>query len=59
MKCLNIDLHDKEFDVLLPTANGWLLAYPIVYAFSKEEASEAGRRLAMTDLYLYRVSLER
>lgn len=53
------DLQDTEVDVLLPTANGWLLGYPVVYTFSKREAAEAGRRLAMTDLHLFKVSLQR
>ncbi|KAH8954690.1 hypothetical protein BDL97_08G093300 [Sphagnum fallax] len=42
-------------DILLPTLNGWLLGYPVVYIFKRERASHAGRCLAAGTLHLYQV----
>ncbi|KAG0560163.1 hypothetical protein KC19_10G158600 [Ceratodon purpureus] len=41
--------------ILLPTLNGWLLGYPVVYFFLEENASRAGRCVASGAVQLYQV----
>eukprot|EP00897_Mesotaenium_endlicherianum_P002967 jgi/Mesen1/2699/ME000167S01854 len=53
-------LHDLDplIDTLtipLPTVNGWLLEYPVVYTFSKQQGLQASRSLSSLHLHLYSV----
>lgn len=41
--------------ILLPTLNGWLLGYPVVYFFVEENASRAGRCVAGGAVQLHQV----
>lgn len=41
--------------ILLPTLNGWLLGYPVVYFFLEENASRAGRCVGSGPVQLHQV----
>jgi len=41
--------------ILLPTLNGWLLGYPVVYVFTESRASWAGQCVGSDTLHLYRI----
>ncbi|XP_062107841.1 uncharacterized protein LOC133818795 isoform X3 [Humulus lupulus] len=49
----------QDTQVTVPTLNGWLLGYPIVYAFGKEHSSEAIRNLSTKSLRIFRISISR
>lgn len=54
-----IDLSDflEHTEITLPTLNGWLLGYPIVYLFDKEHISEATYNLSAKPLHIFRLSV--
>ncbi|XAR54546.1 hypothetical protein NMG60_11029725 [Bertholletia excelsa] len=45
----------KDIKVTIPTLNGWLLGYPVVYLFSKEHISDAIYNLSTKSLHLFKV----
>lgn len=52
-----IDLSSCMQDTLVtvPTLNGWLLGYPVVYLFGKDHISDAIYNLSTKSLHLYRI----
>lgn len=55
--CPVIDLSNcmQDSQVTIPTLNGWLLGYPVVYLFGKDHISEAVYNLSTKYLHLFRV----
>ncbi|PON88647.1 hypothetical protein TorRG33x02_155520 [Trema orientale] len=49
----------QDTQVTLPTLNGWLLGYPVVYAFGKEHISDAIRNLSTKSLHIFKISVSR
>ncbi|KAL5543155.1 hypothetical protein UlMin_010865 [Ulmus minor] len=47
----------QDTQVTIPTLNGWILGYPIVYLFSKEHISEAIHNLSTKPLHLFKISV--
>ncbi|KAM6545949.1 hypothetical protein CsatB_026685 [Cannabis sativa] len=47
----------QDTQVTVPTLNGWLLGYPVVYAFGKDHISEAIRNLSTKSLHLFKISV--
>lgn len=47
----------QETQVTIPTLNGWLLGYPVVYLFSKEHIQDAIRVLSTRSLRLFKIFL--
>ncbi|XP_024540281.1 uncharacterized protein LOC9663272 isoform X2 [Selaginella moellendorffii] len=58
-ECSLIDFNHglSELDISIPTCNGWLLGYPVIYVFSKDKASQASRCLSSVHLCLYKLLL--
>ncbi|KAA0053809.1 UPF0739 protein C1orf74-like protein isoform X2 [Cucumis melo var. makuwa] len=56
-----IDLSNflQHTEITLPTLNGWLLGYPIVYLFDKDHISEATYNLSAKPLHIFRLSVNR
>lgn len=56
-----IDLSSCMQDTLVtvPTLNGWLLGYPVVYLFSKEHIADAIYNLSTKSLHLFKISVWR
>lgn len=56
-----IDLSEavKESQITLPTINGWLLGYPVVYLFSKDNAADATCNLSTKSLHIYQIIISR
>ncbi|XP_050939895.1 uncharacterized protein LOC103486956 isoform X5 [Cucumis melo] len=54
-----IDLSNflQHTEITLPTLNGWLLGYPIVYLFDKDHISEATYNLSAKPLHIFRLSV--
>ncbi|KAM7486880.1 hypothetical protein LguiA_002889 [Lonicera macranthoides] len=50
-------MHDTE--VTVPTLNGWLLGYPVVYFFGKEHIADAIYNLSTKSLNLFKISVSR
>lgn len=55
-----IDLGSSETfcEAALPTLNGWLLGYPVVYLFKKENVSKAVRMLAVSSLQQFKLLIQ-
>ncbi|KAL6293880.1 hypothetical protein ACE6H2_002022 [Prunus campanulata] len=47
----------QNTQVTLPTLNGWLLGYPVVYMFIKEHGVKAVRNISSKYLHIYRISV--
>lgn len=47
----------QDTEVTVPTLNGWLLGYPVVYAFGKDHISDAIYNLSTKPLHIFRVSV--
>ncbi|PIA29661.1 hypothetical protein AQUCO_05800047v1 [Aquilegia coerulea] len=45
----------QESSVTIPTLNGWLLGYPVVYLFGKEHIEDAVYNLSTKSLHLYKI----
>ncbi|KAK9288439.1 hypothetical protein L1049_016896 [Liquidambar formosana] len=54
-----IDLSSCMQDTLVtvPTLNGWLLGYPVVYLFSKEHIADAIYNLSTKSLHLFKIQV--
>ncbi|KAK8519548.1 hypothetical protein V6N13_133447 [Hibiscus sabdariffa] len=50
-------MHDTE--VTVPTINGWLLGYPVVYLFSKDHIGDAVYNLSTKFLRIYKILVSR
>ncbi|XP_019165623.1 PREDICTED: uncharacterized protein LOC109161605 [Ipomoea nil] len=52
-----IDLSNciKETEVTIPTLNGWLLGYPVVYLFGKDHIEDAIYNLSTKSLHLFQI----
>ncbi|XP_015900050.3 uncharacterized protein LOC107433284 isoform X1 [Ziziphus jujuba] len=46
-------MHDTQ--VTVPTLNGWLLGYPVVYAFGKEHIADAIYNLSTKPLHIFKI----
>lgn len=47
-----------QCEAALPTLNGWLLGYPVIYLFKKENISEAVRSLSVSSLHRYELLIQ-
>ncbi|XP_048435785.1 uncharacterized protein LOC125475245 [Pyrus x bretschneideri] len=47
----------QNTEVLLPTLNGWLLGYPVVYLFREEHGVAAVCNLSSKYLHIYKISI--
>ncbi|XP_039066854.1 uncharacterized protein LOC120212702 [Hibiscus syriacus] len=57
LKDLSSCMHDTE--VTVPTINGWLLGYPVVYLFSKDHIGDAICNLSTKFLRIYKILVSR
>lgn len=49
----------KDVQITLPTLNGWLLGYPVVYLFGKDHATDAVYNLSTKSLRIYQIIIRR
>ncbi|GAB2288193.1 hypothetical protein Dimus_022534 [Dionaea muscipula] len=49
----------KDCNITIPTLNGWLLGYPVVYLFGKDHISDAICNLSTKFLHLFKIVVER
>ncbi|MCL7045468.1 hypothetical protein MKW94_008229 [Papaver nudicaule] len=49
----------QDCQVTIPTLNGWLLGYPVVYLFGKEHISDSIYNLSTKSLQLFQISIHR
>ncbi|KAI3992617.1 hypothetical protein MKX01_007939, partial [Papaver californicum] len=49
----------QDCQVTIPTLNGWLLGYPVVYLFGKEHISDSIYNLSTKFLQLFQISIHR
>ncbi|KAK6914547.1 Protein of unknown function DUF4504 [Dillenia turbinata] len=49
----------QESQVTVPTLNGWLLGYPVVYLFGKEHIADAIYNLSTKALHLFQITVSR
>lgn len=47
----------QDTQVTVPTLNGWLLGYPVVYLFSKEHIADAIYNLSTKSLRIFKISV--
>lgn len=48
-----------ESDVTIPTLNGWLLGYPVIYLFGKDHIERAVHNLSSKSLHIYQIFVTR
>ncbi|KAG4961434.1 hypothetical protein JHK87_038067 [Glycine soja] len=53
VRALPLLLLSNCMDITVPTLNGWLLGYPVVYLFGKEHISDAIYNLATKYLHIF------
>lgn len=56
--CIDLGGFLNSCEVSLPTLNGWLLGYPVIYLFKKEGISKATCSLSVSSLHLYKLLAE-
>ncbi|KAI5062094.1 hypothetical protein GOP47_0022633 [Adiantum capillus-veneris] len=58
--CGLIDLGSSELwcEAALPTLNGWILGYPVIYYFKKENVSKAVRTLSVSALLQFKILIQ-
>ncbi|XP_074320057.1 uncharacterized protein LOC141656863 [Silene latifolia] len=49
----------QDYQITIPTLNGWLLGYPVIYLFGKDHISDAIYNLSTKPLHLFRVLFRR
>ncbi|KAH6816052.1 hypothetical protein C2S53_011808 [Perilla frutescens var. hirtella] len=49
----------QESDVTIPTLNGWLLGYPVIYLFGKDHIERAVYNLSSKSLHIYQIFVTR
>ncbi|XP_020223315.1 uncharacterized protein LOC109805582 [Cajanus cajan] len=54
-ECIDLSNCMDNTDVTVPTLNGWLLGYPVVYLFDKEHISDAIYNLSTKYLHIFQV----
>ncbi|KAF3455693.1 hypothetical protein FNV43_RR00335 [Rhamnella rubrinervis] len=47
----------QDTQVTVPTLNGWLLGYPVVYMFGKEHIADAIYNLSTKSLHIFKISI--
>ncbi|KAK9672243.1 hypothetical protein RND81_12G086500 [Saponaria officinalis] len=56
---LNLSSCLQDYQITIPTLNGWLLGYPVIYLFGKDHISDAIYNLSTKPLHLFRVLFRR
>ncbi|KAL8479556.1 hypothetical protein ACS0TY_026454 [Phlomoides rotata] len=56
---INLSLCLQESDVTIPTLNGWLLGYPVIYLFGKDHIEDAIYNLSTKSLHVYQIFVTR
>ncbi|XP_054812521.1 uncharacterized protein LOC129313442 isoform X3 [Prosopis cineraria] len=56
-ECIDLSNCMKDSKVTVPTLNGWLLGYPVVYLFSKEHIADAIYNLSTKYLHIFQLSI--
>ncbi|XP_028783322.1 uncharacterized protein LOC114739431 isoform X1 [Neltuma alba] len=56
-ECIDLSNCMEDSKVTIPTLNGWLLGYPVVYLFSKEHIADAIYNLSTKYLHIFQVSI--
>ncbi|MED6170806.1 hypothetical protein PIB30_034716 [Stylosanthes scabra] len=54
-ECIDLSSCMDNTDVTVPTLNGWLLGYPVVYLFGKEHIADAIYNLSTKYLHIFQV----
>ncbi|KAI4324317.1 hypothetical protein L6164_023868 [Bauhinia variegata] len=54
-ECIDLSNCMENTEVTVPTLNGWLLGYPVVYLFSKEHIGDAIYNLSTKYLHIFQV----
>ncbi|XP_020532003.1 uncharacterized protein LOC18448772 isoform X2 [Amborella trichopoda] len=54
-QCIDLSSCLENSKVVIPTLNGWLLGYPVVYLFSKEHTSHAVCNLSTRPLHIFKI----
>ncbi|XP_004486912.1 uncharacterized protein [Cicer arietinum] len=54
-ECIDLSNCMENTDVTIPTLNGWLLGYPVVYLFGKEHIADAIYNLSTKYLHIFQV----
>ncbi|KAG0496557.1 hypothetical protein HPP92_001248 [Vanilla planifolia] len=49
----------RDTQITIPSLNGWLLGYPVVYLFRKENAANAMYNLSTKYLHIYKIIISR
>ncbi|KAL9233195.1 hypothetical protein vseg_008222 [Gypsophila vaccaria] len=49
----------QDYPITIPTLNGWLLGYPVIYLFGKDHISDAIYNLSTKPLHLFRILFRR
>lgn len=55
VECIDLSNCMENTDILVPTLNGWLLGYPVVYLFGKDHISDAIYNLSTKYLHIFQV----
>ncbi|KAL4193650.1 hypothetical protein AMTRI_Chr06g177790 [Amborella trichopoda] len=58
-QCIDLSSCLENSKVVIPTLNGWLLGYPVVYLFSKEHTSHAVCNLSTRPLHIFKILVGR
>ncbi|KAE9588128.1 hypothetical protein Lalb_Chr22g0352091 [Lupinus albus] len=58
-ECIDLSNCMDNTEVTLPTLNGWLLGYPVVYLFGKEHIADAIYNLSTKYLHIFQVFVSR
>ncbi|KAI9081999.1 hypothetical protein K1719_036261 [Acacia pycnantha] len=56
-ECIDLSNCMEDSEVTVPTLNGWLLGYPVVYLFSKEHIADAIYNLSAKYLHIFQLSI--
>ncbi|CAJ2661017.1 unnamed protein product [Trifolium pratense] len=54
-ECIDLSYCMENTDILVPTLNGWLLGYPVVYLFGKDHIADAIYNLSNKYLHIFQV----
>ncbi|WJX74568.1 hypothetical protein P8452_58205 [Trifolium repens] len=54
-ECIDLSYCMENTDILVPTLNGWLLGYPVVYLFGKDHIADAIYNLSTKYLHIFQV----
>ncbi|KAF8014125.1 hypothetical protein BT93_H0078 [Corymbia citriodora subsp. variegata] len=59
LKCIDLSSCLQDTKISIPTLNGWLLGYPVVYLFSTEHIEEAIYNLSTKSLRIFKILISR